>query len=295
MNDYIVRAVTGDGAVRASAAVTTNMVETARQFHKTSPTATAALGRLLTAAGIMGDMMKGEDDRLTIQIDGKGPLGRVVAISDGHANVKGYVDNPLVDLPLKNGKLDVGGAVGNDGVLGIIRDFGLKEPYVGKVPLCTGEIGDDLALYYAKSEQIPSVVALGVLIDKDLSVKAAGGLLLQVMPEATDQQLCDLEKMVKGLRPITEVLDEGATPEDILSYALSSFNSYTFEESPITYHCDCSYERVERAIRSLGKDEIQDIIDKQINAEVTCHFCDRVYTITKDKMADMIKKYTDKE
>ena len=290
MKDYIIRAVTADGAVRASAAVTTDMVNEAQKIHGASPTATAALGRLLTACAIMSDMMKGEKDSLTLQVDGGGPLGKLIAVGDSHANVKGYVANPDVDLPLKNGKLDVGGAVGVDGTLGIIRDMGLKEPYIGHVKLCTGEIGDDIALYYARSEQIPSVVALGVLVDRDYSVKAAGGMILQVMPEATDEQITKLEAMVREMPAITSMLEEGATPEDILAFALRDFDSYTFETSETAYKCDCSRERIERAVRSLGKAEIQDIIDTQINAELTCHFCNQKYVVTKDELLAMLSE-----
>ncbi len=290
MKNYILRAVTTDGAVRVSAAVTTDMVEAARQTHHLTPTATAALGRLLTACAIMGDMMKGEDDSLTLQINGGGPLGKLVAISDSRANVKGYVSDPTVDLPLKNGKLDVGGAVGKDGLLGIIRDFGLKEPYVGQVKLATGEIGDDIALYYAQSEQIPSIVALGVLVERDYTVKAAGGMILQVMPEATDEQILKLEEMVKTMPAITTMLEEGATPEDILAFALRDFDGYTFEESTTVYQCDCSKERIERAVRSLGKKEIQDIIEKQVNAELTCHFCNKQYIVTEAELCAMLEE-----
>ena len=288
MKDYIIRAVTSDGAVRASAAVTTNMVNEAQKIHGTSPTATAAIGRLLTAAGIMGDMMKGEKDSITLQIDGGGPIGKLIAVSDSHGNVKGYVTNPLVDLPLKNGKLDVGGAVGTDGTLGLIRDFGLKEPYMGHVKLCTGEIGDDIALYYARSEQIPSIVALGVLVDRDLSVNAAGGMILQVMPEATDEQILKLEEMVKEMPAITSMLEDGAVPEDIIAFALRDFASYTFETAETAYACDCSRERIERAVRSLGKAEIRDIIDKQIQAELTCHFCNKKYIVSKEELEAML-------
>lgn len=290
MKDYIIRAVTGDGAVRASAAVTTQMVNEAQKIHGTTPTATAALGRLLTACSIMSDMMKGDKDSLTLQIDGGGPIGKLIAVGDSNANVKGYVSNPLVDLPLKNNKLDVGGAVGTDGTLGIIRDFGLKEPYMGHVKLCTGEIGDDIALYYARSEQIPSVVALGVLVDRDYSVKAAGGMILQVMPEATDEQILQLEAMVKEMPAITTMLEEGNTPEDIVAFALRDFSSYTFETSETSYQCDCSRERIERAVRSLGKAEIQDIIDQQINAELTCHFCNKKYVVTKQELEAMLSE-----
>lgn len=246
MKNYIIRAVTGDGAVRCFAAVTTQMVDEARKIHNTSPVASAALGRLLTAAAIMGSMLKGEKDSLTLQVDGGGPLGKMVAISDSKSRVKGYVSNNDVWLPLKNGKLDVGKAVGKDGLLGIIRDFGLKEPYVGKVPLATGEIGDDIALYYARSEQIPSVVALGVLVDRDLSIKAAGGMIIQVMPEATDEQIDVLEKMVSTMKPITQMLEEGLSGEDMVAVALNGFESYTMQTQETKYECDCSRERIEK-------------------------------------------------
>ena len=290
MKDSIIRAVTGDGAVRASVAVTTEMVNEAQKIHGTAPVATAALGRLLTACAIMGDMMKGEKDSITLQIDGGGPIGKLIAVGDSHGHVKGYVANPLVDLPLKNGKLDVGGAVGTDGTLGLIRDFGLKEPYMGHVKLCTGEIGDDIALYYARSEQIPSVVALGVLVDRDLSVKAAGGMILQVMPEATEEQILKLEAMVKEMPAMTAMLEEGQSPEDILAFALRDFSSYTFETGSTAYACDCSKERIERAVRSLGKVEIQDIIKTQMQAELTCHFCNKQYVVTKEELEKMLEE-----
>lgn len=290
MGDYILRAVTGDGAVRAMAAVTTQTVERARQIHNTTPTATAALGRVLTAASLLGCTMKGERDSLTIQMDGAGPAGRVVAISDSNANVKGYIGNPFVDLPKNSkGKLDVGGAIGRNGYFGIIRDLGLKEPYSGKVPLATGEVGDDLALYFAQSEQIPSIVALGVLVDVDYSVKAAGGLIIQVMPAATDEQIASLEKVSNELPPITKLIDEGALPEDILSFALSSFDSYTIEKSQTQYKCDCSVERIERALISLGRAEIEDMINKQHGAELTCHFCNSIYNVTEERLRELIK------
>lgn len=287
--DYIQRAITGDGAVRAMAAITTDMVNEAQKTHNLSKTTTAALGRTLTAAALIGCTMKGEKDSLTIQIDGGGPAGKVIAVSDSSANVKGYVSNPEAEVPPKNGKLDVGGVVGRNGMLGIIRDMGLKEPYVGKVTLATGEIGDDIAKYFAQSEQIPSVVALGVLVNQDKSVKAAGGLIIQVMPGATDEQIDNLEKMVSELPPITKLISEGATAEDIIGFALSSFASYTMEKSAVNYKCDCSMDRIERAIASLGREEIKDIIEKQGKAEITCHFCNKTYTVTKERLAEFLK------
>lgn len=290
MGDYILRAITGDGAIRAMAAVTTSTVESARQIHNTTPTATAALGRVITAAAMMGCTMKGEKDSLTIQMDGGGPLGRVVAIADSKANVKGYISNPYVDLPKNSkGKLDVGGAIGRNGFLGIIRDLGLKEPYMGQVALATGEVGDDLSLYFAQSEQIPSIVALGVLIDIDYTVKAAGGLIVQVMPGATEEQISALERVTREMPPITKLIDEGASPEDILSFSLASFDSYTMERFSTEYKCDCSIDRIEKAIISLGRTEIEDMIKTQHGAELTCHFCNKVYNVSENRLHELIK------
>lgn len=287
--DYIQRALTGDGAVRAIAAITTDMVEKAREIHDLSKTTTAALGRVLTAAALMGCTMKGERDSLSIQIDGGGPAGKIIAVSDGKANVKGYVQNPDAEVPPKNGKLDVGGVVGTRGMLGIIRDMGLKEPYIGKVELATGEIGDDIAKYYAQSEQIPSVVALGVLVNQDKTVKAAGGLLIQVMPGATDEQIDKLEKMVEKLPPISKLISEGATAEDMIDFALSSFESYTMQKNNVAYKCDCSTERIEKAILSLGKKEIEDILETQGQAEIVCHFCNKAYIVPKERLEEFLR------
>jgi molecular chaperone Hsp33 len=291
MSDYILRAVTGDGAVRAIAALTTETVDTAREIHNTTPLATAALGRVLTAASMIGCTMKGERDSLTIQIYGGGPAGKIVAVSDSSANVKGYIGNPLVDLPKnKKGKLDVGGAVGKNGHLAVIRDLGLKEPYVGQVRLATGEVGDDLALYFAQSEQIPSIVALGILIDTDCTVKAAGGLIVQVMPAATDEQISALQKVADEMPPITKSINEGALPEDILAFALSSFEAYTMERFETGYKCDCSVERIERALISLGREEIEDMIKTQHGAQLTCHFCRKVYDVTEKRLYELISQ-----
>lgn len=289
MSDKIVRAINGEGTVRAFAAVTTKLVDEAHRLHMTTPTATAALGRALTAAAIMGSMLKGEQDTITLQIKGDGPIGKIVAVSDSKSNVRGYVDNPLVDLPLKKGKLDVGGAVGRSGVLGIIRDFGLKEPYVGQTRLATGEIGDDLALYYAQSEQIPSIVALGVLVERDHSVAAAGGLIIQAMPGANDKVITTLENVAGTLPPISTLINEGASAEDLAGLALKDFSSYTMEEQPVSYLCNCSRERIEAVLKSLGKGEIEDMIKTQGGAEVTCHFCSRVYKFSENELYKIIQ------
>ena len=288
--DYIQRALTGDGAIRAIAAVTTDMTEMARKTHCLSKTATAAFGRTLTATAMMGCCLKGEHDSITVQIDGGGPIGKIVCISDSNAVVKGYVSNPEAEVPPKNGKLDVGGLVGCDGFLGIIRDFGLKEPYVGKVKLRTGEIGDDIAAYFAQSEQIPSIVALGVLVNRDLTVKAAGGLIVQVMPNAEERHIAALEKMVSELPAMTKIISDGATPEDIIGFALSPFDSYTMKRFETAYRCDCSVERIEKALISLGKKELCDIIENEGKAELKCHFCNKKYTVGEKRLRELLEE-----
>lgn len=288
-NDYIIRAVTSDGVLRAFAADTTNLANEAHKMHKTYPIASAALGRLLTAASMMGTMLKSEGDTITLQLTGNGPIGRVMAVSDFEGNVKGYVDNPLVELPNNDaGKLNVGAAVGKDGYLTVIRDFGLKEPYIGKVPLVSGEIGDDLTSYFAISEQTPSCVGVGVLVDVDLSVKCSGGFIVQVMPDATDADIDKLEKNISKIKSVTTLMNEGKTPEDILSLVLEGFDYTITENNSVAYKCDCSRERVERAIISLGKKEIKKIIDEDGEAELTCHFCDSVYKFDKEKLTDLL-------
>lgn len=291
MNDYIVRAAAKDGSVRAFCAVTTNLVNRAQKIHSLYPVASAALGRLLTASAMMGAMLKSEDDLLTIQITGNGPIGRVLATADCHSNVKGYVGNPKVDLPKNDrGKLDVGGAVGTDGFLTVIRDFGLKEPYVGKVPLVSGEIGDDLTSYFAVSEQIPSVVGLGVLVDVDISIKAAGGFIVQVMPEATDETITKLEENVKKITSVTKMLEDNMRPEDILGCALDGIDFEITDNLDTKYFCNCSRERVEKALVSVGESELEDIIKKDKKAEIMCHFCDKVYNFDENDLKILLEK-----
>lgn len=291
MKDYIVRCSTNDGSVRAFCATTRNLVNEAQKMHKLYPVATAALGRLLTAASMMGAMLKSEDDLLTLQITGNGPLGRVLATSDCHSNVKGYVGNPLVDIP-KNaqGKLDVGGAIGKEGFLTVIRDFGLKEPYIGKTPLVTGEIGDDLTSYFAVSEQVPSVVGLGVLVDVDLSVKAAGGFILQVMPDASEEVICKLEENIKKVTSVTKMFDDNMTPEEILKVVLDGIDFTVNETLDTNYYCNCSKERVEKVLVSVGEEELLDIIEKDKKAQLTCHFCDKVYNFDETDLKNLLKK-----
>ena len=290
MADYIVNAITSNGAIRVVAADTTELCNRAQEIHKMSPTAAAALGRTLTAAAIMGSMLKSSDDSLTIQLNGGGPIGKVVAVGDGNANVKGYVGNPLVDLPLNDkGKLDVGGAIGRDGMLGIIRDLGLKEPYVGQVPLVNGEVAEDLTQYYATSEQLPTAVALGVLVDVDYTIKAAGGFILQVLPGAYDEDIDNVEKTIASISSVTEMLSNGKKPEDIVEQLLSDYEIEYFDNVPTAYKCDCERERTDRALISLGKDELSKIINEDGKAEITCHFCDNVYKYTKEELEQLLE------
>lgn len=291
MKDYIVRAVTKNGAVRAFCAVTTNTVNEAYKMHKTSPVATAALGRLLTASAMMGAMLKSENETITLQLVGDGPIGRVLAVSDSNSNVKGYVTNPLVDLPKNSkGKLDVGGAVGKDGYLVVTKDMGLKEPYIGKTPLVSGEIGDDLTKYFAVSEQTPSVVGLGVLVDIDYSVKEAGGFIIQVMPEATEEDISLLEENIKLVTSVTDMLSDGLLPENILEILLRGFEFEITQKRDTKYFCNCSRERVERALISIGEKELTDIIENDKKSQLTCHFCDKVYDFSEEELKTLLKQ-----
>jgi len=291
--DYIIRAVTSDGCLRAFAADTTNLANEAHNMHKTYPIASAALGRLLTAASMMGAMLKSDKDTITLQLTGNGPIGRVMAVSDFNGNVKGYVDNPLVDLPNNDaGKLNVGAAVGKDGYLTVIRDFGLKEPYIGKVPLVSGEIGDDLTKYFAVSEQVPSAVGLGVLVDKDYTVKTAGGFIIQVMPEATDDDITKLENNLKNVKSVTGLFEEGKTPEDVLELLLEGFSYHITERTDTKYYCNCCRERVERAIISLGAEEVRKIIDEDGKTQLSCHFCSKKYDFSKEELEALYEEMT---
>ena len=283
--DEIVRMMTRDGTVKAMAITGRDLTERARQIHKTLPVATAALGRTLMACSMMGDMLKGEDDSLTLRINGGGPLGTITAVSDSSGNVRGYVQNGQVDLPRKGpAKLDVGAAVGRDGYLTVIRDLGLKEPYVGSVALVSGEIAEDLTSYFVESEQIPTACALGVLVDRDQSVLCAGGYILQLLPGADGAVIDRLEEAVGKLGPVTEVLRGGADARALLERLLDGMDPELLERSPVTYRCYCSRERVERAIVSMGAKEIQDMIDAQGEAEVTCQFCDQVYRFSREEL-----------
>ncbi|RGY01932.1 Hsp33 family molecular chaperone HslO [Blautia sp. OF03-15BH] len=290
MGDYIVRATAADNQIRAFAATTKELVEKARAAHDTSPVATAALGRLLTGGVMMGVMMKGEKDLLTLQVKGDGPIGGITVTADSQGHVKGYVENPDVLLPANTlGKLDVGGAVGN-GMLRVIKDMGLKEPYVGQVALETGELGDDLTYYFATSEQVPSSVGLGVLMEKDNTVKQAGGFIIQLMPFTDEKVIEALEKKISEVQSVTSMLNLGMTPEDILNELLGEFHPEISEKIPAEFHCDCSKKRVEKVLISLGKKELTSIINDGKPVELKCHFCNSGYTFTTEELKEILKK-----
>ena len=287
MTDYIVRATAGDHQVRAFAATTRELVEHARHAHNTSPVATAALGRLLTAGAMMGVMMKGDDDLLTLKVQGSGPIEGLTVTADYKGNVKGYAFNPGVMLPPnEKGKLDVGGAVG-EGVLSVIKDIGLKEPYVGQTILVGGEIAEDLTYYYATSEQTPSSVALGVLMNKDNTVRQAGGFIIQLLPGASDEMIDKLEKKLGEITSITSLLDEGNTPEMILDHILGEFGLEIMDKVPAEFTCNCTKERVEKALISIGKKELNEMIDEGESIEVNCHFCSRHYHFSVEELTDI--------
>jgi molecular chaperone Hsp33 len=292
MNDYIVRATAADHSIRAFAITSKNIVEEARRDHNTSPVITAALGRLLSGAAMMGTMMKGEKDLLTVQIQCQGPAQGLTVTADSAGHVKGFPRVADVELPPNAlGKLDVGGALGL-GVMSVIKDMGLKEPYVGQIALQTGEIAEDLTYYFATSEQVPSAVGLGVLVDVDGSVKQAGGFIIQLLPGASDEIIDKLETKLSGISSITAILDAGKTPEEILTDILGEFGLEILTKMPVQFHCDCERSRVEKAIISIGKKEIQDMIDEGKEIEVNCQFCNKHYKFSVDELGDMLKKAT---
>lgn len=281
MSDRIIRAITSDGLVQAAAICSRDLTERARQIHKTLPVATAALGRALSGASLMGNALKGRGASLTLQIKGGGPLGTVLAVSDPEGNVRGYVTNPQVDLPLRaDGKLDVGRAVGSEGTITVIKDLHMKEPYVGTVDLLGGEIAEDIAGYFVESEQIPTACALGVLVDRDQSVKSAGGYLIQLMPGAGEDTIARVEGGVMAAGNVSAMLERDPDPEHMLRTVLSDFEVKILESDPVEYRCACSRERVERALISLGKGELESMLREQGGCELTCQFCDSVYRFT---------------
>ena len=289
MSDQLVRAISKDGFVKAAAVSTRALTERARQIHQTSPVATAALGRLLAAGSMMGNDLKGEGASVTLRIKGDGPLGTLLVVADNQGNVRGSIQNPQVDLPVRDdGKLDVGGAVGHGGTLTVIKDLNMKEPYVGSVELLGGEIAEDLTSYYAYSEQVPTVMALGVLVDKDLSILCAGGFMVQLLPGATDAEIDQLEKNIAAMPSVTTMLHEGKTPEDMMQLALAGFEPNVLDERDVHYQCDCSAERTKEMLFSLGRKELVKMRDEDPNCEVVCHFCHSKYQYD---LNDLIAEY----
>ena len=289
MKDMIVRAISSDGMVQAAAISSRNLTERARQIHKTLPVATAALGRTLAGASMMGSALKGQGASLTLQIKGGGPLGTVLAVSDHEGNVRGYVTNPQTELPLRpDGKLDVGGAVGHEGTLTVIKDLHMKEPYVGTVDLLGGEIAEDIAGYFVESEQIPTACGLGVLVDRDQSVKAAGGYLIQLMPGATEDTITKVEGGIMAAGPVSALLERDPDPEKLLRAVMSDFELKILETQPVAYKCYCSRERVERALISMGRKELEDLLREQGGCRLSCQFCDTVYDFSADDIRRLL-------
>lgn len=290
MADYMVRATAANAQIRAFAITSRETVEHARKAHDLSPVVTAALGRLMTGGVIMGSMLKGENDLLTLQIGGAGPVHGLTVTADSQGNVKGYADNPQAMMPPNSvGKLDVGGVIGA-GVLTVIKDMGLKEPYSSTIELTTGEIGDDLTYYFAASEQIPSSVALGVLMERNNTVKQAGGFIIQLMPFTSEGVIAKLEEKLTGLSPVTTLLEEGNTPEQILEAVLGDMGLEVTDKLPVQFYCNCSKERVEKVLLSLGKKELQDLIDEGKDIELNCHFCNTNYVFTVEEVRQLCGK-----
>ena len=281
MNEQnLLRGISENGGVVFYGVDSTDIVREMERLHKTSAVTTAALGRLLTAAAVMGAMLKGGRDTVTLQVNGGGPAGRLLAVADGSGHVKGYVQHPVVELPPRaDGHLDVGGAVGKDGTLDVIRDLGLREPYIGQVPLVSGEIAEDVTRYFAISEQTPTVCALGVLVNADLSVQCAGGFIVQLLPGATEEEITQLEKNIAAMPAVTALLAQGKSVRDMLDMALDGFAPDVLDTSAAVYRCDCSEERVQRMLRSLGRKEVERLRDEDPCAEVDCQFCDKVYHV----------------
>ena len=286
----LIRCISKMGDLTVMAADTTDIVNRAADIHKTSAVTSAALGRLLTAASLMGSSLKGKDDSVTVKLNGNGPAGTVLAVSDSSGNVRGYVQNPVVELPLnKIGKLDVSGAVGTDGFVTVVKDLGLKDPYVGQTPIVSGEIAEDITAYFAQSEQIPTVCALGVLVNPDLSIKAAGGFLIQLLPTATNETIDLVEKGLEGIEPISAMIDKSMTPEEICRHVLKHFELDVLDESNPVYKCYCSRERTEKALISVGKQGLSEMAEDEVT-EVCCQFCDKKYHFTSEQIRALISK-----
>lgn len=285
------RAISADASAVAMAVDTTDIVSQIEKIHKTSAVTTAALGRLTTAASMMGYALKNKDDSVTIRLDGKGPSGVLIAVSDYKGNVKSYISNPVVELPLnKHGKLDVAGAVGRDGTLSVIKDLGLKEPYSGTIPLVSGEIAEDIASYFATSEQVPTVCGLGVLVNPDLSVNVAGGYIVQLLPFATEEVISTIEKNVNSLSSVTQMMSAGITMEELALKLLDGLDPNILDESEVQYKCDCSRDRVSKALISLGTNELEQMASEQDKTEVQCHFCNKKYTFTPTEIRKLKNK-----
>lgn len=291
----LIRCISQDGTVTVMAADTTDIVNRAQEIHGTSAVVSAALGRLMTAACLMGSSLKGADDSVTLRINGNGPAGTVLAVSDSNGNVKGYAINSVVELPLNSkGKLDVSGAVGTDGMLTVIKDLGLKEPYVGQIPIASGEIAEDITSYFATSEQIPTVCALGVLVNPDLTIRKAGGFIIQLLPTADDTIIDKVEKGIEGIASVTQMLDSGLDPEAICRTVLPLFELDVLDTSAPEYRCDCSRERVTRALISMGRDELKSLTEDE-KTEICCQFCDKKYVFTPTDIEKLIKESSSEE
>ena len=283
----LIRAISENGGVIFCALDSTEVIRRIEQIHKTSAVSSAALGRLLTAAGMMGVMLKSDNNTVTLRIKADGPAGTLIAVANGKGEVKGYIENPVVELPPRDdGKLNVGAAVGHEGMLSVIKDLGMKEPYVGQVPLVSGEIAEDITAYYATSEQTPTVCALGVLVDKDLSILKAGGYMVQLLPGATEEEISALEKNIAGMNSVTQMLLEGYSLTDMMEQALAGFAPNVLDEQSVTYTCDCSLARVQKALVSLGREELTKLSQEKNIIEVECHFCDKKYAVNATQLLE---------
>lgn len=291
----LVKAISADGGILMTAVDSTDIVYRAEQIHKTSATVTAALGRLLTAGSLMGSMLKSADNTITIRMNGNGPAGSLIVVTDSIGNVRGYVQNPVVEIPLNAyGKLDVGGAVGKDGYLSVVKDIGLRDPYTGQVPIVSGEIAEDITNYYAVSEQTPTVCGLGVLVNTDLTVLTAGGYIIQLLPGVEEELIAALEANVQKLPPVTRMLQDAMTPEDIVHLALDGFLPEILDTVQVSYCCSCSHQRVERALVSIGREELERLVEEQEDTEVACHFCDRKYHFSREELRSLLTAFDKK-
>ena len=285
----LVRMISADGTLTVIAAETTDIVKRMKRIHQTSPVTSVALGRLITGASMMGAVLKGQDDSITLRLNGGGPAGSLIAVSDSQGNVRGYVSNPVVeDMINDKGRLDVAGAVGKEGTLTVMKDLGMKEPYIGQIPILSGEIAEDITSYFAISEQLPSVCALGVALKPSSAIKVAGGFIIQLLPTAMEDTIEKVEECIKGIEPITQMLSDGMTPEEICRHVLSKFELEILDTSTPEYKCNCSKERVSKALLTLGKEELADMANDPVT-EVSCHFCEKKYKFTSDEIKELAK------